>query len=227
MRARAALLAGLLAASLGGQAAGGRVLDRIAAVVNGTPILASEVRDAARFARWSAGAAAETPLTAGELTAALQHLEDEQLLDQERTDEGYGEAPSAAVQRQWEVMAQRAGGAAALAAALGRYGLAPETAQAILRRQLTLLDFLDQHFSGALIVTDAAVEGYYDQDFVPAARREGKTPAALEAVRGEITRILRQRELEQNEETWLRQLRAAAAILVEPQGLATNGSGRE
>jgi hypothetical protein len=212
----------LLAAHLPAQSPRLRVIDRLAAVVNGEPLFASQVRDDARFARLSlrlaGGRAPSTPLTPAERSSALHHLEDDVLLAQARANEGFPAPPAAqlqtAAQAQWRHWQTQAGGAARLLALLAKCGLRPAVVLAIAERQLSLVAFLDQRFSGDAPPSAAAIEHYYAATFVPESRARGLRPAPLTDVRRTIATLLRQRRRAAEEQALLGRLRAQAVIEV-------------
>jgi hypothetical protein len=212
----------LLTAGLSAQSPASRVVDRLVAVVNGDPIFASQVRQAARFARFSlrlaGGRPAAGPLTPAELASALRHLEDDTLLAQARADEGFPPPPASRLQAQAAAQARRwqaqAGGAAPFASLLAACGLYRAQAVAIAARQLALVAFLDQHFSGDPAPSGAAVQAYYTATFVPEARAHGLPPAPLAQVRDTIATLLRQRRRASEERALLARLRARAVIEV-------------
>ena len=202
-------------------APGGTVVDGIAAVVDGQPLLRSEVEDAAWYARLSARLAHQPPpaaagLTAAEKQTALQHLVDEQLLTEAQANEGFLPPPAAPlaadVATQWAHLASLAGGEPALDALLAAHLLDRATVTALLRRQLTLVAFLDQHFSSAEAVTPAQIQRYYDTEFVPEAQRRHLPAAPLAQVRSTIAALLRQQQRAAAEQQWLKELRASAHI---------------
>lgn len=223
-----------------------QVVDRVAAVVDRQPILQSEVEDAAEFARLSillgAGPSAAAPryplmpapargpltphagappdLPPAEMAAALDHLINQAVLDEARRNEGYGEAGADAVEEQWQRLEQLAGGAAKLEADLGRYRLDDAGVRALLERQVTLVQYLNQHFGPSLDVSDAEVQRYYDTQYAPAVQAKGGTAAPLDKVRPQITAILREQRLSQEQQSWLQQLRAGAQIAKLPVGEA-------
>ncbi len=224
-RARATFAVLLLATGLAAQArpAGGHVVDALVAVVNGEPIFASQVRDAAWYTRFAArlsrgprGAAALGPLTAAEQARALRHLEDETLLQQARANEGFAALPPARLRARadavWPGWEKQAGGAAALAALLAACHLDRAAALAIVERQLSLVAFLNQHFSGDPAPDAAAIQSYYDDTFVPAARARGLRPAPLADVRATIAALLRQRRRAGEEQALLARLRVRATV---------------
>ena len=201
---------------------GGRVLDGIAAVVNGHPILESEVRVAALFARFSAGLEVHTPawtapLSAAEESTALRHLIDEELLNDAEQSEGYAEASAALdkkVAAQWTHLRQLAGGPAALQTQLRAYDLNAAGVERLLRRQVALLSFLDERFGATVVVSGKQVEDYYEHVLTPAARSRHRSMAPLSEVRGTIEAILRQQEQARLEQQWLQELRSSAQVQI-------------
>jgi len=194
-----------------------QVLDRIAVLVDGQPILQSEIDDAAWFARLSAHASCAAPLGAAELRTAREHLIDDQLLSAARSAAGFPTASPELVETQVEMLRQRAGGDPAWTDQLLACHLDGATVFDLVERQLTLLAFLDQHFSDAP-EAEAAIDSYYKEIFVPQARARNLAPAPLDDVRATIATLLRQQQRSSDEAAWLKELRAAARIEIKGGG---------
>lgn len=194
---------------------GGVVVDSIAAVVNHEAITQSEVEDAAWFARFSAHtdrAVNSSPLSAHEYQQALQHLIDQDLLLQEQKKAGYDAAPEEAVQSQIDALIQRMGSMEKLQARLQQFHLQMGTVRTMIRQQLNVLRFLDEKLRPSIVIDEQQIETYYQKDFVPTAQAHKLQPAPLDKVRDEIRRILLEQEMEREQQQWLQQLRASAAI---------------
>ncbi len=194
--------------------AGARVLDRIAAIVAGRPILASQVRQAAWYERFSAAPPparlAPARLRPADCRRALRHLINEALIAAAMP----AKFPRPRLSPQLARLEPQYGGRAGLVRAWSRFHLRPLQARRIMRRQLTLLAFLDRKFAARVHIATAEVRGYYSRVFCPLARRHRLRPAPLPAVRPLILAILRRRRLARLEQAWLLRQRRHAAIRV-------------
>jgi hypothetical protein len=196
----------------------GVVVDAIVAVVNGRPILKSEVEQEAWFERLNAfetGRAklreATAPLTAADREESINHL-----INQQIVEENAGPSLTAqphVVSEQWEAMTRQAGGAAELQRRLSLFHLAPADARAILSRQTAIVEFLDGRFGAQRSeIPDSDVERYYHDTLVPKAKAKGITPEPLNAVAPKIRELLRIEYTTKLETQWIKTLRAKAAI---------------
>jgi hypothetical protein len=181
-RAAAAILAGLLAAP---GAAQGNVVERILAVVDGRPLLLSEVRVLER-------------LRGLERKAAVDALIDERLMFREAA-----RLPEAVVSAEEEERAYRDIAARVPTGA----GATEEELRRLARRQTAILKYIDFRFRPQVRVEDAAVRAAWEQE--RAARPE--TPAFEESA-PRVRARLEGAELDQRIEQWVKELRAGAEI---------------
>jgi hypothetical protein len=168
----------------------GEVIERIVAVVDGRPLMLSEVRLVER-------------LRGLDEATAREALIDERLM--------FGEAarlPQASVSAADE---ERAYGAL-----VARVDPAPDAAgeallRAVVRRQVAILKYVEFRFRPQLRVSEEAVRAAY------AAESAGTSEPPPFAERGPLLRErLERRELDLRIETWIRELRAAAQIRYNP-----------
>jgi hypothetical protein len=181
-RAPAALLAGLLAAP---GAAQGNVVERILAVVDGRPLLLSEVR-------------VLESLRGLDRQAAVDALIDERLMFREAA-----RLPQAAVTAEEEERAYRELSARVPAGS----GATEDDLRRLARRQTAILKYVAFRFRPQVRVEDAEVRAAWDQ--ARAARPE--TPPFEEAAPALRDR-LESEELDKRIEEWVGELRAGAEI---------------
>ncbi len=195
-------------------AARGNVVDRIAAIVDGRPILASQVRQAAWYARFSAARPparhAPARLSAEDCRQSLEHLINEALIASAMP----ARAPRPRLAPQLARLEPLYGGQQGLERAWSRFHLRPKEAQRIMRLQLALLNFLDRKFEARAQPAAEAVRDYYTQEYLPLTRQKHVRPAPLAAVRTLIIALLRRRQLGWLEQAWLRRRRGAARIRI-------------
>jgi|SRR6185436_9394672 len=181
-RAAAALLAGLLAAPGGAQ---GNVVERILAVVDGRPLLLSEVRVLER-------------LRGLDRKAAVDALIDERLMFREAS-----RLPEAVVSAEEEERAYRDLAARVPASA----GTTEDELRRLARRQTAILKYIDFRFRPQVRVEDAAVRAAWEEE--RAARPETGT---FEEADARLRARLEAAELDRRIELWVKELRAGADI---------------
>jgi hypothetical protein len=184
MRSRAAVsvLAALLAAP---GAAQGNVVERILAVVDGRPLLLSEVRVLER-------------LRGLDRKAAVDALIDERLMFREAA-----RLPEAVVSAEEEERAYRDLAARVPAGA----GATEEELRRLARRQTAILKYIDFRFRPQVRVEEAEVRAAWEQERT--ARPE--TPAYEDSA-ARLRARLEGAELDQRIELWVKELRAGAEI---------------
>ena len=181
-RAGAALLAGLLAAP---GAAQGNVVERILAVVDGRPLLLSEVSVVER-------------LRSLDRQAAVDALIDERLMFREAA-----RLPEAVVSAEEEERAYRDLAARVPAGA----GATEDDLRRLARRQTAILKYIDFRFRPQVRVEEAEVRAAWEQE--RAARPE--TPD-FEEDAPRVRARLEAAALDQRIEQWVKDLRAGAEI---------------
>lgn len=211
------VLVGAAAVAQAPKSGGGIVVDAVAAIVNGQAITVSQVDEAAWFGRLAARLGAQapdppTPLSEAEHRQALGHLIDQQLLEQARQGAGAPAAAAAQTQQQLDAMVAKAGGPARWAQLVAQYHLSAAAIERIMARQLTLLAFVDARFGPQVAIRTTAIRQYYQDVFVPAAKRRGIRPASLAQASAAIRAILEQQQLMQLEDGWIEALHASAQV---------------
>jgi len=181
-RAAASALAGLLAAT---GAAQGNVVERILAVVDGRPLLLSEVRVLER-------------LRGLDRKAAVDALIDERLMFREAL-----RLPEAVVSAEEEERAYRDLAARVPAGA----GATEEDLRRLARRQTAILKYIDFRFRPQVRVEEAEVRAAWERE--RAARPD--TPS-FEDSAARVRARLEAAELDQRIEQWVKELRAGAEI---------------
>jgi hypothetical protein len=191
MRSRSVLgvVVAPLVVSLMAPAARAEVVERIQAVVDGRPLMLSEVRLVGQ-------------LRGLERAEALEALIDEHLMLRDASRLAQSAVVSAEEQRAYESLLEHNPGAAAL----------PEAdLRRLVRRQTTILKYVEYRFRPQVQVTDAAVREAYEKEY--GARADAPS---FDAAAPEIRRRLADRELDEKIETWIKDLRAAAEIRYNP-----------
>jgi hypothetical protein len=192
-------------------AASAEVIDRIVAVVNRTPILASDCDEELRFEALVDGRAPDA--SPKSVDAALNRLIDQMLIEQQMAASKYAPAgeveTNAAIE---QVRKQISPDGQQWAAALRRYGLPESTVEEHVRRQVNQLRYIELRFRSEALPTSDAVQRYYREQYLPRLRAAGGGEKALADVREPIEQILTEQRIDQLLTTWLQTLRSQAQI---------------
>jgi hypothetical protein len=167
----------------------GEVVERILAVVDGRPLMLSEVRLVQQ-------------LRGLERAPALDALVDEQLMLREASRLAQSVVSPEDEQRAYDSLLQRHPNASSL----------PEAdLRRLVRRQAAILKYVEFRFRPQVQVADAAVRDAYEREYGSRA-----DPLSFEAAAPEIRRRLADRELDEKIEAWIQELRAGAEIRYNP-----------
>ncbi len=161
----------------------GTLIERIVAVVDGRPLLLSDVQDLQRVR----GLTDE---------AALEAAIDERLMHQEAARLAQAEVLADEEQRALEQLLERQ---PSLREAVSEPGL-----RRILRRQIAILKYVEFRFRPQLRVSDQQVRAAFEAD--PAAGD------SWEAEKGKLRERLERRALDERVEAWVRELRGRAEV---------------
>jgi hypothetical protein len=189
MRFRPALAALPLALTPLVPLARAEVVERILAVVDGRPLMLSEVRLVQQ-------------LRGLDRAAALEALVDEQLMLREAARLAQSAVGEEDEQRAYESLLQRHPAAS---------GLPEADVRRLVRRQAAILKYVEFRFRPQVQVADAAVREAYDKQYGSQA-----DAPPFEAASGEIRRRLADRDLDEKIEAWIKELRAGAEIRYNP-----------
>jgi len=184
-----AALAVALALAGPGRAAGPpRLVERVLAVVDGAPVLLTDVR----------------------LLAALQDLPEERALEA-AIDERLMFAQATRLTQAALTAEQEAAALASLRERPSAQGWPESSLRRLARRQATILKYVEFRFRSQLRVEDAAVRQLYEGEW---AARPDAPP--FESVQEALRERLASRALDQRVESWVRELREAADIRKNP-----------
>lgn len=188
------------------------LLDRIAAVVNGTVITESEIR-------WYLALDPEVPegdFSEDLRTRALHQLIDQALLHQEAQKLPTLEISESEIQRYLAELRARFSSESVFRRRLASVGLDDETLRAIARRRLEILRFIDFRFRAFVFVSEQEVQWYYEHRVLPDAQRRHLPPPSLDEARPLIQQILRNEKVSAEMISWLDQARRTAEIILYP-----------
>jgi hypothetical protein len=183
------LLTGLVAFALAtgvapGASAQGVVLDRVVAVVGGSPVLLSDVRLVAEFELFEPRPGTDLQV------AALDHLVERRLMFDEVERYGPLEPDPARVEARLSEVKARLGDR--LERAYARTGINDERLRSLIVQELRIDDYVEQRFGAAAQPTDDEVEAFYganaalftvDGEVRPFAEVEAEARARITAER--------------------------------------------
>lgn len=192
--------------------AGKNVLkDRVLAVVDEDPVLASDVDRVIKLGL--------QPPSPGEADAqyrkrVLNSLVEERLRFHEIDRYGLEQVPVDEVEK--AVAKVRAGfkDEASFQQALKDVGLTPKGLRQLMARQLLVLTYVDERLGPRVFVTFDDINKYYRAVLTPEMQKKGQPAPPLDDVREDIREVLKQQKLTQELQTWTEELRAKADVVI-------------
>ncbi|MGB8479930.1 MAG: SurA N-terminal domain-containing protein [Acidobacteriaceae bacterium] len=209
------------------------VLDRVVADVDGQAILASDVDDEIRFSALQPGV---EPADDNTPQRALNRVIDRTLIDQQRTlQPGVAVVSQKDVDQAIDTMRKQISAAtntdcetdAGWKAFLVHHAFTPDEIQDRMRERLAILKFIDVRFGVVVQVSNADVRNYYDQVLTPELK-QGKQPLPdFRTVAPKIRQILRQRQVSNLIDEWLKSLRTEGHVKILDAAYAETGNPGE
>lgn len=207
---------------------GGEILDRVVAVVEGHPILASEWDEAVRYECFQNQCVMDE-LSTTERQATLQRLIDQRLIEQEVSLEGLQPPSEEEITRKLAEMQEQilqkhdhiaertkatldTDANRSWEALLARYRLSEGEIRNHIARELTVLRFVDRRFRPAVQIEATEIERYYRETLMPELQKAGAADPPLEEVREQIRELLTQKAIDEQLGHWLQSLRQQGKI---------------
>lgn len=201
---------------------GAVVLDRIAVIAGGHAIKLSDIDRDIRLTDFLNRA----PLEFNSISrrAAVERLITQQIIRDEIVSGGYRRAPeSQAVQLESDLRRDRFGGSEQrLRQALHSYGLTEDELQKQLLWQITVLQFINQRFRGAVVVTNEDARDFYDEHYAELQKQYPKDNS-LEALEPKIRTMLEEQAVDRAFNDWLDQARKNEKVEFKDETLAGGG----
>jgi peptidyl-prolyl cis-trans isomerase SurA len=214
---------------------GAVVLDHVVAVINGSVILESDVREEMNYAvlqPFSINGARNTP------QRSLQRLIDRALILQQMKTGGDTVAPPTPEELQQQIhelrglipqcMEYRCQTEAGWQTFLNSQGLTEKEVEQHWAQRMLILSFIQSRFGSGVRITPAEIKNYYDKTLVP--RLNGVKPPPLANVSGRIEEILLQQRVSSLLLEWLQSLKSEGSVsILDPTygKVGTTGSGDE
>ncbi|HWM89556.1 MAG TPA: hypothetical protein VN493_02190 [Thermoanaerobaculia bacterium] len=185
--------------------------DRVMAVVDEDPILASEVERAIAL-----GLAQPRE---GEADTAfrrriLNGLIEERLRFHEIDRYGFEQVPVDLIEQNVAQVRARFPSEEAFRQTLRDLGLSQQAVRQLVARQLMVFTHVEEQLGPRVFVSLDDITAYYRNVFTPAMQKEGTTVPPLEDVRDRIRAVLKEQRLNEELEKWTEELRRAADIQV-------------
>ncbi len=194
---------------------GGAVLkDRVVAVVDEDPILASEVDRAIVL-----GLAQRNPGEGD--TAFRRRVLNGLVADRLRLHEidrfGLAQVPVDEIEKGVAAIRERFPDDEAFRKALRQVGLSLSALRQLVARQLIVLTYVDELLGPRIFLTPEEIERYHRTELTREMQRQGAAVPPLDDVREQIRDVLRQRKLNQELERWTEELRREADVSIYPE----------
>ena len=178
-------------------------VERVLALVNNVPVLASDVE--------LAEVAALVPREAGETDRAyaavvLDALVDLELRWQDLQVAGIAARSDANLDAAWKATEARAGGAEALREKLASLGFHEGPLRELVRHAAVVQAYVAARFGPFVRPTQREVEAYWNNELVPDLKRAGRPVPPLADVRPKVEAILRERKLTAEIDRWTAEL---------------------
>lgn len=184
-------------------------VDRLVAVVDEDPIFFSDLRRARGLGLVTS---AGLPSASENWRPILDGLVDQRLRAHEVDRYGMPPAPAAAVVEQIARLAEELGGEERLAAELATLGSSRAELERLLGQQLRIYAYVEERLAPRVLIDDAAIAAYYDQELRPEMAKQGQPLPPLAEVQAGIRAVLRERALNAEITSWTEELRQRALI---------------
>ena len=184
-------------------------VDRIAAVIDQQVLTVSEVNQMAETRFF--------PRVAGRSDDDYRHDILDALIAQAlryRDLERFGaqDIPKDSVEARLIEIQRRFASPADFEAALRRAELTPDEFRALIKRQLQVEAYIQERFAPLIFVANEDIASYYNGTWRQQRVERGLPIPPLNDLREEIRTLIRSRQLDQQIETWTKQLRARANV---------------
>jgi len=191
--------------------AGNVLQDRVLALVDEDPVLASDLERIVRL-----GLDAPRPGEADEAfrRRVLNSLIDQRLQFHEVDRFGFQQVPVEEIEKRVKAIRARFPDDASFQKALKEVGLDLKGLRQLMARQLLVLTYVDERLGPRVFVTPEEINRYYRQVLTPEMQKRGQPVPPVEDVRDDIRETLRQEKTTQEVTAWTKELRDKADVVV-------------
>jgi len=185
--------------------------DRVLAVVDEDPVLASDVERVIRL-----GLEQPRPGETDERfrRRVLDALIDQRLQFHEIDRFNFEQVPVDDIQKRVADIRSRFPDEAAFQKALKEVGLDSKTLRQLVARQLLVLTYVDERLGARVFVGPDELNRYYREVLTPEMQKRGQPPPPLEDVREDIRETLKQQKMTQEMAKWTQELRNKADVAI-------------
>lgn len=187
-----------------------QLVDRVVAVVDEDPILASDVERVIALGQLEPrGGEAAQQLR----RRALDLLIEQRLRFHEIERFGFETVSVPAVEAQVERLRSRYPDEETFLAVLGELGLDLKGLRQLLARQLSTVAYVEERLGPRVFVGLEEIRRYYDESFAPDLRARGEAVPPLDEVREQIRAVVKEKRLNEEVVRWTEELRRAADVV--------------
>jgi peptidyl-prolyl cis-trans isomerase SurA len=185
--------------------------DRVLAVVDEDPVLASDVERVIRL-----GLEQPRPGEADERfrRRVLDALIDQRLQFHEIDRFNFEQVPVDEIQKRVADIRSRFPDEASFQKALKEVGVDSKGLRQLVARQLLVLTYVDERLGARVFVGPDELNRYYREVLTPEMQKRGQQPPPLEDVREDIRETLKQQKMTQEMAKWTQELRSKADVVI-------------
>ncbi len=178
-------------------------VERVLALVNGVPILASDVELAS-----IAGIVPKLPQEdeAGYRKAVLEALIALELRYQDLAEARLQTRVSYNREAAWQRVVEQAGGEEELRRKLTQAGFSEEEVRRLVQRAALVEAYVAKWFAPTMRVSQEELEAYYQQEFLPRWPRDQGPPPSLAQARRQLEALVREKKLLEQVQRWTEEL---------------------
>jgi hypothetical protein len=185
-------------------------VERVLALVNNVPVLASDV-ELAEVGALVPREPAESD--ADYARAVLDALVDLELRWQDLQAAGITTRAQVDLDAAWRATMERAGGEEALREKLAQIGFNEGPLRELVRRAAVVQSYVASRFGPFVRPTSQEVETFWQQELIPQLKSEGKPVPPLADVRPKVEALLRERKLAAEIDRWTAELAKRAEVV--------------
>jgi hypothetical protein len=200
-----ALSAALLVAAAAGPLASQEIVDRIVARVENDVILLSDIRALSRYQQFVDGKSESD-------AQVLDRLIDQWIVRTEMDVAHFPHPSDADIDRSLSGLKKSFASEEEYEARKKQCSLSEAELRAMAASQVHMSNYLDSRFRPAVQLDSKAIEDFYQNAVVAAAKARGQEPPTLEAARDLIEEALVQRGINEQADVWLKESRARLHI---------------
>ncbi len=191
--------------------AGAQPIDGVAARIEDDIVTESEVRELGAFQKLVDGKSKPRE-------ELLRELADQWLIRNEAMTAKYGQPSAADVDRAYAEFVKQFPSPEEFEKRCAEVGLTEAAVRRLIAQQLYLSRFIDYRFRPEAQVSDAQVDAYYQNEFVPQLKARNESVPPLDDVEDTIREVLIQRAINDRATKWLDDTRDRLRIDIVSQG---------